>query len=359
MGRAPIRAAVVMLMLLSSCTSSYEGGSGVASEVLDWPGVGNGFHEWGQGAEGFFGTSESDGQEVLEAWTWQGATLAKTTVNVPPSTDVTLLPGDRYLASVEPPPGKRDWPLKLIPFASPEAARTWENLPGWDYSDVGTSTNGAFVGLVLGEDFNNPPPDRDRDNPRHRVGILDVSTGEMRWAADLMGHGYNTIRQIAVSDDGRYVAVGGWANGVAMVDMAQEKVLWIDRPPTEVSTGYAVFAADGQTLYTAGSEGCVYRIETTTGRILGQWWATRRKGRSEYAHRASWLTVSPDGRWLAAGTGPEGHVYLWDLTVPDPEPRVLLHGGTTILMLSFSPDSTHLASVAGGKIKVWKVIENQ
>ena len=67
--------------------------------------------------------------------------------------------------------------------------------------------------------------------------------------------------------------------------------------------------------------------------------------------------MSPDGQWLAAGTGPEGHVYLWNTVSADSKPRLLPHGGTTILIVSFSPDSRHLASVAGGKIKVWKLDE--
>ena len=266
-------AALIMLLLLPSCTSDRDHAASDASpQVLDWPGVGKGFLEWGQSPEGFFATSRSDGKDVLEAWTWQGATPKKEAVNVPRSLDVTVLPAGKYLACVAPPPGERGpWPLKLMSFASPEAIRTWENPRGWDYSHAGASTNGRFVALILGEDLVRPPPDRDWKNPRHRVGILDTSTWDLRWVAELRGHG-DTIRQIAVSNDGTYVAVAGWANGVAMVDASQEKVLWIDRPPTEVSTGYAVFSADGLTLYTAGSEGCVYTIDTKTGNITGQRW---------------------------------------------------------------------------------------
>jgi photosystem II stability/assembly factor-like uncharacterized protein len=177
----------------------------------------------------------------------------------------------------------------------------------------------------------------------------------VRWVGELSGRGIATVRQIAVSADGKYVAVGGWENGVALIDASQNKVLWSGRPPTEVSTGYVVFSADGLTLYSAGSEGCVYTIDTLTGKIASQWWASP-TGRSIYGYRVSCLTVTQDGRWVAAGTGPEGDVYLFNTASPG-KPRMLPHGLDTILAVSFSPDSQYLASVGGGAIKVWSLKE--
>ena len=75
-------------------------------------------------------------------------------------------------------------------------------------------------------------------------------------------------------------------------------------------------------------------------------------GESIYAHRVSALAVSPDGKRLAAGTGPEGDVYVWNLERED-KAQLLKHGGGTIAIVAFSPDSTKLASVGWGILKVW------
>ena len=69
------------------------------------------------------------------------------------------------------------------------------------------------------------------------------------------------------------------------------------------------------------------------------------------------VAASPDGRFVAAGTGPMGLVYLWSAQ-SGKRLKVFGHGGSTILILSFSPDSKALASVASGMIKVWRLPEN-
>jgi WD40 repeat protein len=221
---------------------------------------------------------------------------------------------------------------------------------------LASGAKGEYAAVVLKEERGkHAPADHDPLNPRYRVGRIHLPTGELSWVGQLTGRGIATVRQLAVSDDGKYVAVGGWENGVALIDASQSKVLWSGRPPTEVSTGYVVFSADGLTLYSAGSEGCVYTIDTLTGKITSQWWASP-LGRSIYGYRVSCLTVSGDGQWVAAGTGPEGHVYLFNTASPG-KPRMLPHGLNTILAVSFSPDSQYLASVGGGSIKVWSVKE--
>jgi WD40 repeat protein len=67
------------------------------------------------------------------------------------------------------------------------------------------------------------------------------------------------------------------------------------------------------------------------------------------------MAVSLDGRWLAAGTGPEGTVYVWDLHKPANEkPRVFKHGQLSILVVQFSPTSDHVVALGEG-MKVWKL----
>ena len=161
------------------------------------------------------------------------------------------------------------------------------------------------------------------------------------------------VRRIVVTSDGRYVAAAGWNNGTAMVDTKNAKVLWKKRAKGEISTGYAAFTPDGKLIYTAGSKGCVYGIDVLTGDVVSTRWATM-TGKSIYAHRVSSIALSDDGKWLAAGTGPEGEVYVWNLEGND-KPRVLHHGIRTIIIVAFSPDAKNIVSVGGGVLKVWQV----
>jgi hypothetical protein len=316
------------------------------------------FGHGGETGDGFFGTLS----DRMEAWVWDGAKLRLgQTTDIPPHAyGFIALPKDHYLGYIHP-EGKGHARLLWGSPESREMPAAWAPPQGWINEtryDLAVSLNGKFVAAILQQDiFGQPPPNYDPLNPRCRVCLIDLATLQPRSVGELSGHGNATIRQTAVSDDGKYVAVGGWNNGVALLDASQGKVLWMGRPPTEVSTGYVTFSADGLTLYSAGSEGCVYTIDTLTGKITGQWWATV-SGKSIYGHRISCLTRSPDGKWVAAGTGPEGHVYLFNTASPA-VPQMLPHGLGTITTVTFSPDSKYLASVAGGKIKVWNIMSGE
>jgi WD40 repeat protein len=129
--------------------------------------------------------------------------------------------------------------------------------------------------------------------------------------------------------------------------------LWAKRPPSEISSSYGVFAPDNKVLYAGGSEGCVYEMDVRTGKILSRWFASK-SGKSEYGHRISALACSPDGRYLATGTGPEGLVWIWS-QADGKLLKILKHGGGPVRLVSFSPDSKALATFVPGTLKVWNV----
>jgi hypothetical protein len=92
-----------------------------------------------------------------------------------------------------------------------------------------------------------------------------------------------------------------------------------------------------------------------TGKTLGCRSATE-SGAEEYGHRISCLAASADGRWVAAGTGPEGLTFVGSAA----ESRlvaVLEHGGRTVELVHFSPDSKALASFVPGTLKIWNVAQ--
>jgi WD40 repeat protein len=140
-----------------------------------------------------------------------------------------------------------------------------------------------------------------------------------------------------------------------MRDLSKKpKVPWKEVPFEEVDTQNLAFTPDSKLIYAGGTTGLVYGMKVKTGEVVSRWWATR-SGQEEHGHQISTISVSPDGRFVAAGTGPEGHVYLF--STKDGQRRILKHGRSTILITSFSPDSKRLASYAAGQIKIWKLPE--
>jgi len=128
--------------------------------------------------------------------------------------------------------------------------------------------------------------------------------GPLCWSITLEEHPFS----LAVSKDGKNAYIGG-KNSIAVVDIKQ-------RRKVENLTG---------------SQGSVYA-----------------------------LSVSPDGKWLAAGTS-EGDIRVWDLERNRMSFWVTVYSTKTVkdqvAEISWFPDSQHIAtgSILGGGLAVWNV----
>jgi WD40 repeat protein len=324
-------------------------------DVIGWRGQGRGFLEWGKTRDGVFGVSGKP--EILETWKWKEGNLRnEVRAELPEVLDPVILSDGRYVACRPPPNDIDNCPLVLSEYESKNVIHKWAPPPHWYYSKAGTSRNGKHLVVTAMVDPRDPPRNPKVGAAATRFGVVDSATMELRWIIAGLVMSQGDLVEMVVSDDGKLIALGGWNNGVAVLDALAGTVLWSGRPPKSAVPQYVEFSPDGSALYAGdGAASGVYRLETRTGKVLGQWHATA--SGQPGADRVSCIAVSPDGAWVAAGTAATGLVYLFDTTSKQ-KPMVLAHvsrGMASILVLSFSPDSRRLASAGGGLIKIWDV----
>jgi WD40 repeat protein len=213
------------------------------------------------------------------------------------------------------------------------------------------------VALGVCENTGHKPPDTPADfdwnRQRLQVYLLGPEYPEPHPVTTLIGDTRAYCRTMMPSDDGAYVALAGWHNGLLMVDAKASREMWRMKPPKEAGLSYVDFAPDNRVVYTGGIKGCVYTVDVQTGKVLSEWQASP-TGRYEYRHEIECLAVSPDGRWVAVGTGPEGLVFVGS-TSAGKLVQIFKHGGRTVELVQFSPDSKALASWDRSTIKIWNV----
>lgn len=347
--------AILLLCSLLLCLASC-GGAPAASPPLPtrplvsairWD-FGMGLLERGGTTRGFWGTLKAEEKsgmttkEMLEVWEWDGSAPKKTSrVEMPALLSTTVLPNDLFLSRVCGEDTDVRWPLTLESYATKEVLKTFELPTGSSVRWTGTSGNGKFVAVLLMEN----------NMAGMRVGILEVAEKDLRWVGKVGDVLSGDLRGVTASNDGQYVALAGWKNKMALVDALAGATLWVERPPNTGSLGYGAFSSDGTILYGGDSSGAqVFAFETRTGKVLRRWIASETGG-DIYGQRISCMAVSPDDKWIAVGTNPEGLVFVFD-TASEGKPIMVRGGGTMIV--SFSPDSRYLATVGGG-VMVWDI----
>ncbi|MBN1489389.1 MAG: WD40 repeat domain-containing protein [Phycisphaerae bacterium] len=349
--RAQRASAVLMVLVCPVCGISCEETPKIDSvprAAITWKGEGGGFAHWGCGGAYLYGT-HGDQTDWLDVWTWNDGNLSKTTsVATIPGICVTWLGNGRYLVN---PTGQTNPEPSFVVHDTADNGRSVEFIvdPSWWLQTATLSANGRYVGLLFREQRRGNPD----FNERVGVGLLDAETASFTWLLPLEQYARfaGNVRQVMPSDDGAYLAVVAWDCGAMVYDVHEEYLLWENRPRQEVCSAGVVFSPDNELIYTVGSGGFVYPMAVSDGSVQPRWAATL-SGTEEYGHRISTVAISPDGRFIAAGTGPEGLVWLWERATHK-RLKIFRHGGGTILLTHFSPDSKALATFNGGSIKIW------
>ena len=178
-------------------------------------------------------------------------------------------------------------------------------------------------------------------SPDDTTRIWDVASG--RQTHKLVSPG---LSRLAVSPDGRWLAVNGRSTAVWDLATGQEKV----RMTT--AGGELAFSPDGRQLAEVG--GGVRRNEPGTVTLWGVSTGMAQRALIGHKSRVYGVDFSRDGRMLATGDA-EGHLFLWELASGRKRHEFVGHE-SAIRSLAFSPDGRLLAaSSPEAPVYVWDV----
>ena len=173
--------------------------------------------------------------------------------------------------------------------------------------------------------------------------------------------GFNTLRDLAVSDDGEEIVVVGEKNNlgwIGLVDIKTKQLLWEKELPEVALFFSVVFSPDGKAVYARGSDCTTYKIDPATGELLDKLLPIKENKDTLDIQTPQMTTVSSDGKLVASTVF--GVVFIWDCRTGERIFRVS-PGHKLVSGIVFSPDSKFLATSdmrQSGTIKIWKMPEH-
>jgi hypothetical protein len=159
-------------------------------------------------------------------------------------------------------------------------------------------------------------------------------------AHTLEGH-HNTVRSVAFSSDGRYLASANLDGTVALWEVAGGREARSLAGHSDMVTSVA-FSPDGRHLAAGGIDQTVMIWEVDTGRPP--------RALSGHAGEVYFVSYSPDGRYLASGE--DGALRFWEMETGLTARILKAEFGSVV---AFSPDGKLLAGACHNfTIKLWE-----
>ncbi len=176
----------------------------------------------------------------------------------------------------------------------------------------------------------------------------------------VLDHG-DRVTSLAFSPDSQWLSVGteNGLNWLWYLESPDPESAPIPLPNHEGAVLATAFSPDGRWLATGSADNTARLWDLRTNEAGGPAGMTANLPYTLAGARddVNTLAFSPDGRWLATGSG-DGEIRLWDLQAEDPAaaPQVLAGHSEAVNAVAFSPEGLWLASAsADGSARLWRM----
>jgi WD40 repeat protein len=159
----------------------------------------------------------------------------------------------------------------------------------------------------------------------------------------------NVTSCLALSRDGKWLAVGTHGGGVSVWDLARRRRLWRDDGHDRKTVGLA-FSPDGETLVSRGSRGRMVVWERARGHMTVSFRPGGPFPYFVYAPNGKGLLLAgPVGKTGLAFWNPADHTWRGEKRDPPGKPEVGVRG------LALSADGSTAAVIDGKAVRLWDV----
>ncbi|OQB78581.1 MAG: hypothetical protein BWX88_05161 [Planctomycetes bacterium ADurb.Bin126] len=235
-------------------------------------------------------------------------------------------------------------PMGRFCIWDPDQRLACELLKGdeWLGDQIAASRNGEFTAALFGENWVRTG---NHDRIAWRAAVISRNSPTApAWIPPVYSK-TPSVGRMAISENGKYLAMPGvpTPSDLTLLDVNAGKILW-SISTEECGLAQAAFSLDGNAIFTGGGMGNVIEVARTDGAIKSKW-PSNPKLAPVYGYHVECVAVSPDGRFVAAGTSPRGDIVVWETR--NGNRAAFFPGRITITRLIFSPDSSSLAATTG------------
>ena len=151
----------------------------------------------------------------------------------------------------------------------------------------------------------------------------------------------NTIRTAAFTRDGKLLAIGDFEGYTRILDSASGKIV-ATLPKHKILVNCVVFSPGDKLLLSGGFDGAIRLFDMKKRAVVHSFRVPD--------ERFAKIAVSPDGKYLVAGSWQKGKVYVWDI----PQRRLLHTLKADAECVAFAPDSkSFFTGDWGDGLKLW------